>query len=304
MRFEFLQELALDIADIGVAYDIAFFGQDLDDRGRRSHALTRASAREAHAISYNPAEFSVAVGGETFRADARDAFSVRFAGAKILLDATTLDVPELLLLCACYCNAPGVERIGFIYVEPQGYKSSSEAGGTHGFDLSSSFSSFYPIPGFTPELSRSRSGRLLAFLGFEPSRLQRVLSAIDDGLNIKSFSVAFGVPPYKASWEMHALMQNADVLSKQDADDVHYVGANNPYASFELIQKIARIIDANSERLVLAPLGTKPASISVALYAATNQNVRLMFDFPKRVRDRTFGVSRIHYFSVIPRERR
>lgn len=301
MQFKFLRELQLDAADLGSTYDVAFFGQTLDDRGIRSLALSRASAVLTHAISYVPAEFVLTVDGKTFRADARTEFVAEFPAKKVLLDATTLDLPELLLLCAAYCNDPAVEQIGFVYVEPEGYKSNAAAGGTHAFSLSSQYSLFNPIPGFTPELSRSRAGRLLAFLGFEPSRLQRVISAIEDGLNIKSFSVAFGVPPYKASWEMHALMQNADVLADQSAEDVHYIGANNPFASYQLIEQTARTIDADTERLVLAPLGTKPASISVALFAAMNPNVRLMFDFPTRVKDRTYGVSRIHYFSVIPR---
>jgi hypothetical protein len=290
MRITFQKELDEGTKVLRTTYDIAFFGQCLDDRGKHSIDLTKSASRLSHLINYVPEDFVLVSGTDRFRADASKAFCAKFPGTSVLLDATTLDVPELLLLCRHYFSDNATKHIGFIYVEPEGYKSK----------LSASFSPFHPIPGFTPELSSTRVGRLLAFLGFEPTRLHRVLSA-EEGSNIKAFSVAFGVPPYRASWEMRAMMPNADVLNEQNAaEDVHYVGANNPLAAYHLIEQTSKTVSDKSERLILAPLGTKPASIGAVLFAALHPNVRIMFDFPLRAADRTFGVGRIHHYGVSP----
>lgn len=306
MRFSCLRDLGV-AGRLSGRYPRAFVGQPLDDRGRHSAAVARASSDHCHVLAYDYEKFALTVDGVSHRSDDGSRFTQAYGAEDILIDATTLDVPELLLLTRAFQAA---RSISFLYVEPDNYqKRPSEASEQHEFSLSAGFRPFSPIPGFTPELSAQRQGRLLAFVGFEPSRLSRILSPDEVG-HIKSWSVAFGVPPFQAKWEMSSFAQNADALDEaaqqsaqqaENSQDVFFVGANDPLAAFNLIGTVARSIEGNSERLILAPLGTKPASVSVALFAAARKDVRVMFDFPKRLQDRTSGVGRAHQYSVMLR---
>jgi hypothetical protein len=277
-------------------YPRAFYGAPVDDRGRCSVQLVQGASDSAHQVSYDPEKFVLRVGDETIRATNAESFRKRFPADRLLVDATTLDVPELLLLARIY-GGGAAHHLGFLYVEPEGYREGKNPSDVHGFDLSSGYRPFSPIPGFTPELSAQRQGRMLAFLGFEPGRLNRVLSP-DEVAHIKAYSVAFGVPPFQASWEMHALAKNAEALNQGIVESVLFAGANNAMAAYDLICEVAKTVDVERERLVLAPLGTKPAGVGVALYAATHDSVRVMFDFPERQPERTHGVSRVHHIGI------
>lgn len=299
MKFSYLRDLGV-AGQLSRSYPTALCGKALDDRGRHSVTVARQASESCHEVSYNLETFELTIDSVTVRAGDHAALRARFPGQAILLDATTLDVPELLLLTRAFSST---RHIGYLYVEPEKYRKRLSAGpDSHGFSLSSGYRPFAPIPGFTPELSAQRQGRLLAFVGFESTRLSRVLSPDEVGY-VKSWSVAFGVPPFQASWEMHALVQNAEVLNdarqgSENSQDVFFVGANDPLAAYNLIGEVCRSIDPKSERLILAPLGTKPASISVALFAAMNQNVRVTFDFPHRLAERTEGVGKAHHYGV------
>lgn len=298
------------LRDLGVAgrlsgrFSRAFVGLPLDDRGRHSVAVAVAAAGHCHSLTYDYEKFALTVDGVVHRSDEDTTLAQAYGAEDVLIDATTLDVPELLLLTRAFHAA---RSISFLYVEPDDYqKRTNQASEQHEFSLSAGFRPFAPIPGFTPELSAQRQGRLLAFVGFEPSRLSRVLSPDEVG-HIKSWSVAFGVPPFQAKWEMSSFAQNADALDEAaqqsgNSHDVFFVGANDPLAAFNLITKVARSIDSDRERLILAPLGTKPASVSVALFAAARTDVRVMFDFPKRLKERTTGVGRAHEYAVVRRQ--
>jgi hypothetical protein len=295
MHFTHLRELASNDR-LQSTYSRAFLGEALDDRGRHSHKIAQDAAHICHTVRYDPDRFILQIDDFEIRSSDAVRFQKLFTADQVLIDSTTLDVPELVLLTKFFTSISA--QIDYVYVEPKAYKLKNANGAdVHGFALSASYSPFSPIPGFTPELSAQRQGLLLAFLGFESSRLSRALSP-DEVAYIKSSNVAFGVPPFQASWEMHALMQNAEVLNNANLDGVYFVGANDPLAAFKLIESVSKVVNPNTERLVLAPLGTKPASISVALFAALHADVRVMFDFPQRLPERTEGVGRLHHYGV------
>lgn len=300
MRFSYLRQLP-EAGTLPRTYKYAFRGTPLDDRGTHSCAVSAGAADAVHEVEYDVNRFQLVVGGTAYKASEAARFVADFGSNAVLLDATTLDFPELLLLTQFFIKGQA-NHIGYLYVEPGGYREKLSESDGHAFELSDGYSPFHPIPGFTPVLSPQTPGRLLAFLGFESGRLSRVLSP-DESAHIRSWSVAFGVPPFQASWEMHSIMQNIEVLEDAGAqqggkEDVHFVGANDPLAAYDLIASTYAALQGGSERLVMAPLGTKPATISVALFAATHPGVRLMFDYPLRRTGRTQGVGRVHHYGI------
>jgi hypothetical protein len=280
-------------------YDIAFIGKPMDERGSKSIEKVNLSAAKALCVNYDSDTFSLQVVDDSFPANGVGirSFLSKYSSKKILIDATTLDFPEILFLIRSYITL-GTCKIGFIYAEPSVYekKEGLDSEDLHAFNLRDGYSRFAPIPGFTPMLSDSKKARLLAFVGFEATRLKRVLLE-DEGDRIKEFSVVFGVPPFQASWEMHSYMQNASVL--RETEEVLFVGANNPRSAYNLISEVARASSSSNEVITLAPLGTKPMSIAVALFAAQYRNaVRVIYDYPKTRKNCTTGVARIHHFLV------
>lgn len=283
------------------SYDIAFVGNPLDMRGQLSVSKAHTAAPIVVSITYDPNDFSLKTSSNTYAANRRgfEALVARFPGSRILLDTTTLEFPEILLLIKSYLSVDNI-HLGFLYTEPESYaeRDGAKAENLHSFELRERFQEFTPIPGFTPLLSDQRTARLLAFVGFESSRLMRILIE-DEGARIKAFSMVFGVPPFKASWEMHSFMQNANALNERNMEDCFFVGANNPSAAYDLICKVANSCSASSEVITLAPLGTKPMSIGIALYAAQNSaNVRVIYDYPTTRLNSTHGVGKIHHYQI------
>ncbi len=282
-------------------YDVAFVGSPIDERGKTSVEKAGYAAKTVIEVKYDSDSFSLNFQEGRIPSNGRALQRVQelYPATKVLLDATTLEFPEILLLIKAFLSIPGLE-LGFFYAEPESYEERGglDAEDLHAFALRDGYRAFSPIPGFTPMLSDTRKARLLAFVGFESTRLRRVLLE-DEGSRIKAFSVVFGVPPFKASWEMHSFMQNANVLKEQAMEEILFVGANNPRSAYRLICQMARSCCAKTEVMTLAPLGTKPMSIGVALYAAQfASGVRVIYDYPKTRENCTRGVGKIHHYSV------
>ena len=283
-------------------YDIAFYGrEDLDDRSRYSAALTRTLGRQHYLVRYNPEAFTLTVGDKIFTvADLEDVFQ-HFRARSIVLDATTMEYPEILYILSAYHRSAVRPRCGFFYVEPNGYQP-KELGSTvvpgNAFDLSDGFRGNLQLPPFTRLLRDTNKAHLVAFLGFEGDRLMRVLDA-DDGHFYERVSIVFGVPPFQPSWDLHALMANSSLLERSNTT-VLYCGANNPRAAYNLLAEAHRALQGNQaiNRLCVAPFGTKPMALGAALYRLDCEILSPVYDHPVRKANRTFGVHRRHWYEI------
>lgn len=216
-------------------FDLAFFGrEDLDDRSRFSAPLSRSLARRSVHVQYDPLTFVLTVGGEAFRSDDLEDIPRRFPAASIVIDATTMEFPDIALILRAYRRlAPTQTRCVFIYTEPREYvRRPAVEGHAPGsaFDLSLGFRARNAIPAFMPMLSDHHKAHLVAFLGFEGARLLRVLSD-DDGHFYRDVTVVFGIPPFQATWDMHSLLANTRLID-QHAPSVRFSGANNPRGAY------------------------------------------------------------------------
>lgn len=283
-------------------FDVAFYGQDdLDDRSRHSAALSRAAAQRSFQVRYDPANCTLTVGGDkVMRVDCLEDLFRDFRAQSILLDATTLEFPELLYVLSAYRMQIQRPRCGFFYVEPEGYKQRDPGASIvpgNVFDLSSGFRSKSLLPRFSRMLSDSNRAHLVAFLGFEGDRLMRVLDD-DDGHFYQQVSIVFGIPPFQPSWDLHALMANSSLLERQNTA-VMYCGANNPRAAYKLLQDAhAGIAGGRTNRLLVAPFGTKPMALGAALYCIDNEILSPIYDHPVRKPNRTYGIHRRHWYEI------
>ena len=139
--------------------------------------------------------------------------------------------------------------------------------------------------------------RCVVFLGYEEARLRRAFEELQMVSAAKT-SITVGVPAFKAGWEMDAMANNITVIREHNIrGGVHYCGAENPVAVFELLSEVYRGLD-NGERLVLAPIGTKPHGIGAALFAAERRDVGIIYDHPQRTKNRSSDIGHWHLYTV------
>lgn len=297
IRFADMRQLPIDSESTPEKFDLAFVGNALDDRGRRSLEISHSSAGRVVQVAYNPDTFTLELDGESFRASNLDRIRQAYPGGSALLDATNLDPVEILILTRAFLHCVEWRRLGYVYVEPDRYMpATNEIGMDYAFAFADEFRGLRPVPGFASELRNDETGRLVACLGFEADRLDRILQD-DDGNFIQHVTLIFGIPPYRTSWEMHALLPHERVIAQHRSREVSFAGANNPKATFECLKQSVQAV-GSGQRLILAPLGSKPSAIGMALFACCRDDVRLEYDFPVRSAGKTQGIGTIHRYLI------
>lgn len=300
IRFLDMRQISVDASQMPESSDLVFVGEAVDDRGRCSLELARASGQTTIIVNYDPETFLLTLGDRIFRVSDLELVRQEFTGHRVLLDATTLDAVEILVLTRAFLNCEQPRLLSFLYAEPAKYlPCTDEIGMDISFSFADQFRGLKAVPGYANELRADTKGRLVACIGFEPDRLDRILQD-DDGNFIHHTVLIFGIPAYRTSWEMLALLPHERIIGQNiNRCEVKFAGANNPKATFATLEHIVRAIAQNEgERLLVAPIGSKPSAIGVALFACCRDDIRLKYDFPIRLHDRTEGVGAIHRYLV------
>lgn len=280
-------------------YDVAFVGDVVDDRGDHCLAIANTSSSVVLNVKYVPGEYKICIGDKVWRANEVEHIAQSFPAKNILFDATTLDFPDLLLIIKGYLASNGDNvKFHFLYAEPLTYNSSLKTDSRHEFKLSDGYAvDHYPIPGFIRlQKNPNDVGNIAVFVGFEGDRLQNLIADSEPETS-KKINVIFGIPPFITEWETHSLMQNSTVLHDEQIEEILFAGANNPYSCYEVISMLHRA-RANNSSFEIAPLGTKPAAIATALFAAETMGVSVRYDYPKRSKGRSSGVGKVHIFTA------
>ncbi|MCI0628514.1 MAG: hypothetical protein L0387_43840 [Acidobacteria bacterium] len=285
-------ELSFSRWDVGIA------GRSLDDRGKAAIGfLTRHTDRVIH-LEYDPDEFKMEVDGVWSNVEDFDTYMSSLRGNSIALEATTLGFVEILFCCRSMYQLK-FAALTMIYVEPLRYSRPRRSHLLHrrDFELSDKVPGYKAIPGATIMLTDRTPQRGVFFLGYEEERLER---ALEDYQMIRPAycSVVFGVPAFRPGWEMDAFANNIPVIRERNIrGGVHFCGAENPAAAMGVLNDVYSSL-SGGERLFVAPIGTKPNGIGVALFVATHPNVGVLYDHPRRRAGRTSQVARWHLFDV------
>ena len=278
-------------------WDLAVVGSAVDDRGLAAKAFASSHTSRTVECGYNADSFELEIDNHVFHADrANDAFCSISTG-RVLLEATTLGFVEVYLACRAL-RAAGRTGVSLLYVEPLEYAATrGQLLHRRDFELSDEVPGFIPVPGAMILLEDRRSQRGVFFLGYEERRLDRAME--DHPIVPSKTSVVFGVPAYQPGWEIDAFANNARVLRDRSiSGGVHFCGAQNPYAAYQVLQQV-RDECGEGEEMFVAPIGTKPHGIGAALFAAEHPEIGIIYDHPKRKKNRSNDVSTWHVFDVI-----
>jgi hypothetical protein len=293
-----MQESESALALTHARWEVGITGKVIDDRGQAAVDFAQRNTNRLITLEYDPDEFAVDVDGTRINAEDLGRQLEGLGTKSVLLECTTLGFVEIFFCCRSFVEI-GSMRSSFLYVEPESYalRSRSQLLHKRDFELSGEVPGYKAIPGATVMLSDRVRQRGVFFLGYEERRLER---ALEDHQMIQpaSCSVVFGVPAFNAGWEMDSFANNIRVIRERNVrGGVYFCGAENPAAT---VGVLADIVDelASDERLFVAPIGTKPTGIGVALFVATRSDVGILYDHPKRRQGRSTRVARWHLYGV------
>jgi hypothetical protein len=190
-----------------------------------------------------------------------------------------------------------ITDIKVIYAEPKAYKVVQFS--TEGIfnDLSESIEGIDPLPGFASIIPYDdRDTYFVALLGFEGQRFNYVLENIQPSKG--TVFPVIGVPGFRAEYPFVAYWGNRKPLDDKDIwCNTRYAAANSVADVYTLLSKLLK--SSPSGRIKIAPIGTKPHAIGAILFAIKNPSkVELIYDNPKRSKEKTEGVGNIVECSV------
>lgn len=285
-------------------FDMAVTGDALDDRGRAAIALAGELSNGLTSARYIPETLQLEFDGRQIEVEDLAEQLRPEDSQRILIESTTLGFAETFLCCRAVKEI-GHRSISFLYVEPGEYRRDERERKVvrqRDFELSNEIIGYKPIPGAiasldqVPAVDESHPHNVVFLLGFEGERMDRAIEDLPIGP--RWCYLVFGVPAYKAGWELDSFANNIRVLTEGDFQrGPQFCAADNPVALIELLQEI---YDARSEetQMFVAPIGTKPHGVGAALFAIERDDVGLLYDHPRRKEGRSVDLGRWHFFDV------
>lgn len=281
------------------SFDISIVGQILDDRGKAAVDFVRTKSSNSVTLKYYPEDFELEIEGNRYKAEEIENYFNPLKGKKIILETSTLGFTEIFLCCEAL-NRLKFTGFDLLYVEPKNYRSSNKNYGIlskRDFELSGKVLGYKAVPKATILLSDKVPQCGVFFLGYEERRLDRALEDFQM-IQTTKCTLVFGVPAYEAGWEMDAFANNLRVIKdKNISGGIKYCGAENPLSTIRLLETIHTSLQGK-ERLFIAPIGTKPNGIGVALFVSNNPDVKLIYDYPQKTPGRTNKISKWHLYSI------
>lgn len=262
-------------------WSMAFCGRSLDARSLKAIEYLNNKTEALLNFHYDAETFQFFLNNQSENIDDIEEFFLTndLVKQNIIIDATSLDFAELLILCQTYKNL-GILNIDILYIEPAQYVVPvHRLTENRYFDLSKKIRGFLAIPKHA--LSYDTSDNLVVLCGYEGERLGLAFEEYDIlGANCK---LIFGMPPYSYGWDMNSYVNFLPIIKKHDIEhQFHYCPAANPLAIFEKLNDIYLSINENQKMFVL-PLGTKPMSIGAILFLLEHNksgNVSVLYDHP------------------------
>ena len=286
-------------------WDIAFIGSKVDDRSDASIHYIRENVSILVLINYSTETFTISINSSTYQLDQIDSILNSYVNLKILLDATTLGVPEILLLFQSFKNLE-VKTYSILYLEPIDYNNKDVFGNPEDefavlhrrdFELSEFVRDYIGIPGHARSFSPYTPQKIVFLCGYEADRVDQAFENFD--IIAEDCYCVFGVPAFSPGWEMNAFANHIEIVNARGLKDILYCGSTNPLSVYD---KLCQIYDSllDEDVLFIAPLSTKPMSIGACLFLISkpNDRVSLLFDHPQKKKGRAKQVARWNLFEV------
>ncbi len=274
-------------------YSATFTNQEEhDDRSDWTQKYIKVASEKAINLSYDPSTTTLLIDCDRYNINSLSDY--KLPEGKILVDSTSLSLPELLHLFDILDQSK--KSFDLIYTQPTKYTANEPTKANidtvNTFALSDDGIGIQQLP---PYIGYSDASRIFFFLGWEGHRLGALINS--DEINTRDTTCLVGIPAFKTGWENITLSNNYKQLSElRSNSQLHFrfAGANDPIKTYEAIAKVYQSTNYENKKLFLAPFGTKPATIAAAQFAVNKKNVVILYDFVKKKKKRSSGTDILH----------
>lgn len=289
-------------------YEAIFLGVALDPRGRCLRKLVEKNDCKVLDVEYDELRTKIIIDTVDMDFLSFKSFLLMYENSEVLLDGTTLGFPEILFILNVISKFEICIKVSILYIEPADYskkKEDEDFKSVEDYELSDRLSRISSIPPHIVRLdSTTEKAKLIAFMGFEPNRLGQIISQ-DDGNSYGKYLPVVGLPAYKVEWVKTSCKQNMRILKDINCSKLSFVPADNPFSTYNYLNEVC----ASDDIYILAPLGTKPTAIGCAIFLASNlkpglsrerynKKIGVVYDFPKKRKERTVGLGKINLYQV------
>ncbi len=199
-------------------------------------------------------------------------------GSSVCIDITCLQQPILFLLVKILITEVKPRTLLAAYTEPKRYRHIHESEAPdEEFELYDRIvGGNYSVPGFA-KISRADNELLVAPFGFERQRLISLYESVEPKGGLIPI---LGFPAFVPGWNLTALYMNYKVIGDAMAEQkIRFCDASSPFALYKLLDELDQTY-CDTQKMLLAPLGTRPHSLGAALFATKNKRCHLIYDFP------------------------
>lgn len=153
------------------------------------------------------------------------------------------------------------------------------------------------LPGFfVLRNSTSANTCFIPLLGFEKSRFDIVMNSVDPRPG-STFPI-IGLPGFRVEYPYESYYINRNRLTSGNLwHNIKYASAYCPFSLYYQLQKMASVHGKKLYKIGLT--GTKPHLLGAVLFnLLSNENVELIYDYPKKKINNSIGVARIHIHHI------
>lgn len=205
----------------------------------------------------------------------------------ILLDMSSLDHVLIMFLSKQLIERVTPKSFFAAYIRPKEY---SRQSGTIGFSLCEQVLAVNSVPGFTKRESKKQT--LCSFLGFEGIRLKSILESVH---GIEKFIPVVAFPSGAPQWYNVTMWNSMDILQGENGTSaIRKCFSESVFEAVDLLQKNI----SPEEKLVLAPLGTRPHSMACAIFACLHRNCSIVYDYVIESQPRTKGIADVTIYHL------
>lgn len=281
--------------DFSFKYSYGIYGESIDERSEYSIQHVIENSNVSLKFVYDKNDLNVIINGNVVECHELTQYFDDLKIGNLLLDATSLDIPELALVMSAVRNCV-INDVLIVYFEPEQY--STRNTGTlnaEEFNLSDEILGFEGagIPTISMPIEEHCVRKFIAFAGFEAGRLQSAIETYD--ILSSEAKIFFGIPAFRPGWEVKSIRRNIQTLNEHSfGGRIGYCSANNVT---DALRSLRCLKIEEGTMVYLLPLGTKPNSIAAIIFKIENdEKVRILYDQPHKKIGRSQGVGRRHYY--------
>lgn len=191
------------------------------------------------------------------------------------IDISCLTKPYIYFLIRFMKERIKITDLKIFYTEPQSYLFSKGLFNT--FKSNSGSLTTLEIPGYSGQEIRNSKRILIVLLGFDGG----LSKEINEEVSPSETFVVNGFPSYTPKFKDISLISNEKLVNDHNVK-ITYAKSNNPFDTYNVLQKIKEEMKNDNLFINLAPLGTKPMALGACLFALHNPDVRVVYPFPEK----------------------